>query len=106
MSAKKLALICCCCTSFLVAQASFAATCLKDRKQMLAQINEKKSISTNGCPKNSLGWGIDRISKPQQLGNQCLSTCYYPQGQGSKGVPCFWKVGSWGNTLTCQQTSN
>lgn len=83
-----------------LSQAAFA-NCTKDVGQMEKQINTYGSISTSGCPFNSMGWGINKVEAVQEHGSSCSATCKYAKSTGSQGVKCDWAKGNWGNTLSC-----
>lgn len=86
-------------TSLLAISANaIAASCTIDKQQMDQQISVYGSIATAGCPYNELGFGIAQVIPSSQNDKSCQATCVYEHGGSTS---CNWKMGNWGNTLTC-----
>jgi len=80
-------------------QGIYAATCETDLTQIRDQIAKYGSVTTIGCPPDSLGYGINNVILKGISSKSCAAACVYAHGGALKN--CNWEIGNWGNSLTC-----
>lgn len=74
--------------------AGVAADCTTDQNQMLKSISKYGDIGSTDCPDK-----IKNVKRASMGGNNyCIAACILIHGEDR---PCVWKVGDWGNTLSC-----
>lgn len=73
-------------------------TCDTDRREMDKQIKQYRSITTNGCPRHSGGFGINNVYPKDMNGPICSAICSDATGQVKD---CSWEKGDWNDTLKC-----